>query len=233
MFLCGSVRLLWRNRPFVFAVQKSVCATFRRFYAYNNAAPCGGPEHCVCPVSDCLRPGKHNATAGIPTLCGDRRGKRRAGTVTVINYDEAGREVSCIYTKAPERVVAVYQGSIETMIALGLEDHVVASYGLDNAVKEEWQEGFSQMHYHDDVFAPDKETVTLLQPDMILSWGSLFSDKMLGGVSGWQEKGVATYMNSNTRPGDHPRTLENEYTDILNLGTVFDVEDRARHSWRK
>ena len=148
--------------------------------------------------------------------------------VTVINYDEAGREVSCTYTKAPERVVAVYQGSIETMIALGLEDHVVASYGLDNAVKEEWQEGFSQMHYHDDVFAPDKETVTLLQPDMILSWGSLFSDKMLGGVSGWQGKGVATYMNSNTRPGDHPRTLENEYTDILNLGTVFDVEDRAR-----
>lgn len=148
--------------------------------------------------------------------------------VTIGNYDETGREVSYTYAMAPERVVAVYQGSIETMIALGLEDHVVASYGLDNEVKEEWQEGFAAMHYREDVFAPDKETVTLLQPDMILSWGSLFSDKMLGSVSGWNEKGVATYMNSNTRPGGHPRTLENEYTDILNLGTIFAVEDRAQ-----
>lgn len=148
--------------------------------------------------------------------------------VTITNYDETGREVSYTYTKAPERVVAVYQGSIETMIALGLEDHVVASYGLDNEVKEEWQDGFAAMHYQEDVFAPDKETVTLLQPDMILSWGSLFSDKMLGAVSGWNEKGVATYMNSNTRPGGYPRTLENEYTDILNLGAIFAVEDRAQ-----
>lgn len=148
--------------------------------------------------------------------------------VTITNYDETGREVRYTYTKAPERVVAVYQGSIETMIALGLEEHVVASYGLDNEVKEEWQSGFAAMHYQEDVFAPDKETVTLLQPDMILSWGSLFSDKMLGSVTSWNDKKVATYMNSNTRPGGYPRTLENEYTDLLNLGAIFDVEDTAQ-----
>ena len=117
--------------------------------------------------------------------------------VTIANYDYAGNEVSYTYEKAPERVVAVYQGSIETMIAL------------------------------EDVFAPDKETVTLLQPDLILSWGSLFSEKNLGDVSAWHEKGAATYINSNTRAGGHPRTLENEYADILNLGSIFNVEDRA------
>lgn len=147
--------------------------------------------------------------------------------VTVTNYNYAGEEVSYTYEKAPEKVVAVYQGSIETMIALGLEDHVIASYGLDNAVKPEWEEGFERMNYREDVFAPDKETVTLLQPDMILSWGSLFSDKNLGDVDGWNTKGVATYINSNTRGGGYPRTLENEYTDILNLGRIFDVEEKA------
>lgn len=148
--------------------------------------------------------------------------------VTITNYDFAGKEVQYTYTQVPQRVMAVYQGSIETMIALGLEDHVIASYGLDNAVKPEWQEGFAAMHYQETVFAPDKETVTLLQPDMILSWGSLFGDTMLGDVSSWNEKGVATYMNTNTRPGGYPRTLENEYTDILNLGHIFAVEDRAQ-----
>lgn len=148
--------------------------------------------------------------------------------VTITNYDYAGNEVAYTYHQAPQRVVAVYQGSIETMIALGLEDHVIASYGLDNAVKEEWQDGFARMNYQEDVFAPDKETVTLLQPDLILSWGSLFGEKKLGDVTGWNAKGVATYLNTNTRAGGHPRTLENEYSDILSLGRIFDVEDRAQ-----
>ena len=146
--------------------------------------------------------------------------------VTITNYNYAGEPVTYTYTQAPQRVVAVYQGSIESMIALGLEDHVVASYGLDNEVKAEWQEGFAQMNYQTDVFAPDKETVTLLQPDLILSWGSLFSEKNLGDTAAWNAKGVGTYMNSNTCPGGS-RTLENEYTDLLNLGKIFNVEDRA------
>ena len=149
--------------------------------------------------------------------------------VTITNYNYAGDEIEYTYSQAPERVVAVYQGSIETMIALGLEDHVIASYGLDNEVKAEWLDGFADMHYQEDVFAPDKETVTMLQPDMILSWGSLFSDKMIGDATDWNAKGVATYMNSNTRPGNHKRTLENEYTDILNLGCIFDVEETAEN----
>ena len=166
-------------------------------------------------------PAASTAPATVETALGGHE------PVTITNYNYAGEEVSYTYEKIPEKVVAVYQGSIETMIALGLEDHVVASYGLDNEVKPEWQEGFARMNYQEDVFAPDKETVTLLQPDMILSWGSLFSDKNLGDVDGWNGKGVATYINSNTRGGGYPRTLENEYTDILNLGRIFDVEEKA------
>ena len=147
--------------------------------------------------------------------------------VTITSYDYAGNPVEYTYEKAPERVLCVYQGCIETMIALGLEDHVLASYGLDNEVKDEWKDGFAQMNYDETVFAPDKETVTLLEPDMIFSWGSYFSDERLGDVYGWNEKGVATYMNSNTAPGG-ARTLENEYTDILNIGKIFDVEERAQ-----
>lgn len=148
--------------------------------------------------------------------------------VTITNYNYAGDEVTTTYHKAPERVIAVYQGSIETMIALGLEDHVAASYGLDNEVKEEWKAGFEGMNYQTEPFAPDKEMATMLEPDMIFSWGSLFGEKTLGDVDAWIEKGVNTYMNTNTRPGGYPRSLENEYTDILNIGKIFDVEDKAQ-----
>ena len=147
--------------------------------------------------------------------------------VTITSYDYAGNPVEYTYKRAPERVLCVYQGCIETMIALGLEDHVAASYGLDNEVKDEWKDGFAQMNYDESVFAPDKETVTLLEPDMIFSWGSYFSDEKLGDVYEWNDKGTGTYINSNTARGGS-RTLENEYTDILNIGRIFDVEEKAQ-----
>ena len=85
---------------------------------------------------------------------------------------------------------------------------------------------FQKANYLDE-FTPSLETVTMLEPDMILSWSSLFSDKNLGNVTDWIDKGCNTYYNTNTRP-DGDRTLENEFTDILNLGKIFDVQDKAQ-----
>lgn len=151
--------------------------------------------------------------------------------LTVVTYDGNGEELTTVYEKAPEKVLAVYQGSIETMLALGLEDHIVATAGLDNEVPEEMKAAFSKIRYLDE-FTPSKETVTMLETDMIFSWGSIFSDKKLGSGTTWIEKGTNTYINTNTRPnqGDvrHNRTLENEYTDILTIGEIFDVQDRAQ-----
>lgn len=179
-------------------------------------AGCGGQVPTSSPAPD--------AASAPSTAAGEPAGSY---PVTITNYDYAGNEVDYTYQQAPQRVVAVYQGSIETMIALGLEEHVVASYGLDNEVKDEWKDGFAQMNYDETVFAPDKETVTLLEPDMIFSWGSYFSDEKLGDVYEWNDKGVGTYINSNTARGGS-RTLENEYTDILNIGRIFDVEEKAQ-----
>ncbi|MBE5774339.1 MAG: iron ABC transporter substrate-binding protein [Clostridiales bacterium] len=148
--------------------------------------------------------------------------------VTISTYDYEGNALETTYEKAPEKVICVYQGTIETMIALGLEDHVIASYGLDNPVKAEWEEGLSKMNYNEDVFAPDKETVTMLEPDLIFSWGSLFSEKNLGNMPEWIANGTNTYISSNTARNGGNRTLENEYIDLINIGKIFGVEDKAQ-----
>ncbi len=148
--------------------------------------------------------------------------------VTITTYDYEGNEIETTYEKAPEKVLCVYQGAIETMIALGLEDYVTASYGLDNPVKAEWTAGLAKMNYNEDIFAPDKETVLMMEPDMIFSWGSLFSEKNLGNQPEWITNGTNTYISTNTRHGGHDRTLENEYTDLLNIGKIFNVEDKAQ-----
>lgn len=151
--------------------------------------------------------------------------------LTVDSYDNNGEEITTVYEKAPEKVLAVYQGSIETLLALGLEDKLVGTAGLDNEVPDDMKAAFSKVNYLDE-FTPSKETVTMLEPDMIFSWGSIFSDKKLGSAQTWIEKGVNTYINTNTRPKQgeikHNKTLENEYKDLLTIGEIFDVQDKAQ-----
>lgn len=156
--------------------------------------------------------------------------KKTEYPLTVTTYGTDGSPLETTYEKAPEKVVAVYQGSIETMLALGLEDRLVATAGLDNEVPDDQKAAFSKTNYLDE-FTPSLETVTMLEPDMIFSWGSFFQDTTLGDAKGWVDKGVNIYMNTNTHPVQngvaYNKTLENEYTDILNIGKIFDVQDRA------
>ncbi len=176
-------------------------------------AGCSSPQPTASPTSD--------STASVSADSSHY-------PVTITNWNYAGDEIHETFEAAPQKVLAVYQGSIETMIALGLEDHVAASYGLDNEIKPEWQAGLDKMNYQDSVFAPDKETVTLLEPDFVFTWSSFFGPEKLGDVDSWQAKGTNTYINTNTRRGDHPRTIENEFNDILNIGKIFNVEDKAQ-----
>ena len=165
-------------------------------------------------------------TETVTSVSSDSTSKRTQYPVTIRTYGSNGEEIETTYEKAPERVIAVYQGSIETLLSLGLEDHIVAAAGLDNEVPDNLKDAFDSLNYLDE-FTPSKETVTMLDPDMILSWGSLFQDKTLGDTMDWVNNGVNVYINSNTAHNDNPRTLENEYQDILNLGIIFDVQDRA------
>ncbi|MDU1349780.1 ABC transporter substrate-binding protein [uncultured Clostridium sp.] len=144
--------------------------------------------------------------------------------VTIKTYNFAKEPVNITFEKSPEKVVAVYQNSIETLLALGLEDKIVAASGLDHEVKEEYKDAFSKVKYYEQV--PTKEEVIGLQPDFILSWYSLFGEKKLGDVGFWHERNINTYMAQNSGV-INPNTLQNEYDDILNMGKIFDVEDKA------
>ena len=146
--------------------------------------------------------------------------------VTITTYNYSKEPVEITFDKAPERVVAIYQNSIETLLALGLEDKIVAAAGLDHDVKDEYKDAFSKVNYLED-FTPSKETIIMEKPDFILSWYSIFDDKRLGDIDYWNENGVNTYMSLNSGVVSE-RTIENEINDILNLGKIFNVEEKAQ-----
>lgn len=146
--------------------------------------------------------------------------------VTLTNYNYNKDKIPVTFEKVPEKVFCLYQNAIETMLALGLEDHIVAAAGLDHPVKPEYQEAFEKVNYLSD-FELTKEAVVMLEPDFILTWMSPFDEKKLGDVDYWHERSIQTYMAPNSNSLEENKTLENEYQYILDIGKIFNVEERA------
>jgi len=182
----------------------------------------------ICLFS-CLfffRPERFNPAQSNPNGAqSDQLTKNNHYPVTIQNYNYAKEPINITFEKAPEKVLAVYQNSIEILLALGLEDKILVAAGLDHPVKPEFKGAFEKIDYLDR--APDKETVIMMQPDFILSWYSFFGEKTMGEVNYWHENGVNTFMMRNSGATAN-RTLENEYEDILDIGKIFDVEEKAQ-----
>lgn len=146
-----------------------------------------------------------------------------------VTIENNGR--SSTYDAVPERVVVLSYSNAEFMAALGLEDKVVAAfpgmYVLEDVLPE----------YRDTVAAmpiiteglnrgtPNLETVLDQEPDFVLGTYYNFMPANCGAPEDYEKVGANTYANEATY-APHA-TLENSYNDILNLGRIFRVEDRA------
>ena len=161
--------------------------------------------------------------------------KKTEYPLTISNFNYEKEAVEETFEKAPEKVITFWNNSVETMLALGLGDRVISAVGVDeSSILPELQDEFDKMvagkeynAFTDSNAAMSKEYAIMLEPDFILGWKSTFSDKTIGDVDYWHENGVNTYIALNSNDISEYRTVENEYTDILTLGEIFDVQDKA------
>lgn len=149
--------------------------------------------------------------------------------VTIENYNTQGEPEQMTYTKPPERVVAVWQNSLETLLALGVGDCIIAGNGVPDKkfFRKEYQEQYSKIPYTG-LQLLDMETTMMLKPDLIVGWHSTFAPKVLRPTDFWHKRGVNTFIARSSIITNKKRTLENEYKDILDLGKIFDKNERAQ-----
>ena len=74
----------------------------------------------------------------------------------------------------------------------------------------------------------DLETTMMLKPDLLVGWHSPFGPKVLRTTDFWHKRGVNTFIARSSIGDGKPRTLQNEYKDILDLGKIFDKNERAQ-----
>lgn len=154
--------------------------------------------------------------------------------VYIDNISSNASKVQLVFNKKPERVVTVGQNTAATMMALGLSDSLVAIVEtMENGkiLKEEYPQAFEKGNF---IVLPriDKETVLMLEPDLVMAWQSRFNQNMLQtnmlqSTTFWQKKGVMTYIPPSSVSMSKVKTLDLEYQFILDIGKIFAVEEKA------
>ena len=133
------------------------------------------------------------------------------------------------YEEAPETAVALSYSIAEIMVALGLEDKIVAiapsMYILDQ-VSEEYRETVGSFPVLEGSYGvPTLETVLDTGAEFVFGDAYSFYASAVGTVEDFEAAGVNIYATEGTYVED--ATFENIYNDIINIGKIFRVEERA------
>ena len=130
---------------------------------------------------------------------------------------------------SPKRVIAIWQTSIETLIALGQSDKIIAAIGLpdDKCLKDSYRDAYQRIPYKS-FSRLNQEAALAMKPDFIItSWASSFNSKNIGRTDFWNERNIGTYISEIPPVVGGKRTVEHEYKYIRDMGRLFEVEDRA------
>ena len=142
--------------------------------------------------------------------------------VTIKSYVRRGEPFESTYTAVPERVVAMWQNSIETIIALGEGDRIVAGMGIPDRkyVRPEYREAYDKIPYKDLKYA-NLESVLMMKPDLLVGWRSTFTNKGLRPPAFWQVRHANVYIAESSLGAQSALTMDMEYQYIRDLGRIF------------
>lgn len=155
-------------------------------------------------------------------------------TTYPLTLDNCGTKVA--FQAAPDRVVTIKSSTTEMMLALGLADHVVGSAFLDGPLPDSLAAAASGNTAITKPMAeqvPGSEAVLALQPDLVYAgWESNVSAQGAGARPTLAKLGVNTYVSPSAcqekayQPD--PLTFDDVFGEITEVGTIFDVQDRAQ-----
>ena len=146
-----------------------------------------------------------------------------------LSIEVCGRPV--VYDKVPQRAVVHGINLLEMFLALGLQDRLVGYGGLRDIQRlpKAMQPLLAQVP---DLSSQGMNLETLLnaEPDFVFSgWSYGFRQGQITPAS-LQELGIASYVLSESCMRQVARervSLEDTFSDLLNLGRIFDIEARA------
>ena len=135
--------------------------------------------------------------------------------------------VTTTYRQAPRRAVSLTQHTTEVMLALGLEDRMVGTAYLDDKILPQYEASYKKVPVLAAQY-PSKEILINAQPDFVYAgFASAFRADRISTREELKQFGADTYLTSAICK-DGKMSMEDVYTDILNIGKIFGIEPHAR-----
>ena len=152
--------------------------------------------------------------------------------VTVANYDSQGHPVATTYEKPPQKIISLWQNSLETLLELDAADRIVAVSGIDDArhLTAENQKIYPSLPLMTK-YTLNQETAVTLHPDFILGWLFDFTGKAnsIGTWDFWHERHVPVYMTMmNNAEFLQKHVVEEELKYIEDVGKIVGNETKAK-----
>ena len=96
----------------------------------------------------------------------------------------------------------------------------------DNALTGKYKDAIATIPQIGDKKTVSQETVLSYEPDAVMGRNMMFSEKSLGTVSTWNENKIPVYTQKASL-STIQQDLGNIVEDVKNLGTIFNVQDKA------
>lgn len=132
-------------------------------------------------------------------------------------------------TKPPQTVVALNQTSIENILRLDLQQHLLATAFLDDEIPADLAsklEGIPEIAK----LWPSREQILALKPELIYAgFPSAFAKSALGAPKWWQARNIEVLINPySCKKAGKPLQWQDAWEDLEQLAQVFDVTDKAK-----
>lgn len=150
--------------------------------------------------------------------------------VGVTTYNSQGKQILSVYDHIPKRVIVNRINNVETMIALGVQSHILAT----NMQNTDWKKPYA-LHFQEEGEKLQKvtyrdmtmEEALWLEPDCIIGWKSTFRKSSLGTTEFWNSRDVSTYIQATSNRVKPYGKVSDEIQYIYDMGKIFHVESKA------
>ena len=135
--------------------------------------------------------------------------------------------VSTTYPEPPRRVVTTNQAATELMLELGLQDRLVGTAYLDDAILPAFAAAYEKIPVLATQY-PSRDEVLAVQADFVFAaYASAFTDD---GVGPREDLGIRSYLSPSSCPGRRgveSVSMATLYRDVRDIGRIFGVSPRA------
>lgn len=147
---------------------------------------------------------------------------------TLLTIENMGNTLT--FSEVPERVIVLSYDTAEIMSALDLESKIIGLAPADSDLTDvlpAYRDKVATIPLMENLSngVPNLETVLAMKPDFVYGASYSFMNTNAGDASDYLSMGINVYGSTGTY-SDNP-TLDDTFQDIINIGKIFHVEEKA------